>query len=136
MRQRNIARNFNINNTTEGHNNQDLSLTYILPHNQYIKIYHQNIRSFKKQNKWTCHLHVDLRHIACLTEHHLHHDELASLCIENYALGAYYCRKTKHKGGACMFIHNSITFTNLNIDNYCLEQDNEVCAIYLNSVYD
>jgi hypothetical protein len=35
-----------------------------------------------------------------------------------------------------MFIHNSIIFTNLNIDNYCLDQDNEVCAIYLNSVYD
>jgi len=45
MRQRNIANNFNINNTSEGHNNQDLSLTHILPHNRYIKIYHQNSRS-------------------------------------------------------------------------------------------
>jgi len=70
------------------------------------------------------------------TEHHLHHNELASLCIANYTLGAYYCRKTRHKGGICMFIHNSVTFTTLNIDNYCLDQDNEVCAIYLNSVYD
>jgi len=51
MRQRNIATDFNINNTTEGHNNQDPSLTHILPNNQYIKIYHQNIGSFKKQNK-------------------------------------------------------------------------------------
>jgi len=35
-----------------------------------------------------------------------------------------------------MFIHNSIIFTTLNIDNYCLDQDIEVCDIHLNSVYD
>jgi len=34
-----------------------------------------------------------------------------------------------------MFIHNSITFTILIIDNYCLHQDIEVCAIQLNAVY-
>jgi len=35
-----------------------------------------------------------------------------------------------------MFIHNSIKFTTLSIENYCLDQDFEVCAIHLNSVYD
>ena len=35
-----------------------------------------------------------------------------------------------------MFIHNIITFTTLNNDNYYLDQDIEVCAIYLNSVFD
>jgi hypothetical protein len=61
MRQRsemgNIARNFNINNTTEGHNNQDLSLTRILPHNQLMKFHYQNIRSLgNKTNELLCHL--------------------------------------------------------------------------------
>jgi len=32
-----------------------------------------------------------------------------------------------------MFIHKSIKFTTLNIDNYCLDQDFEVCAIHLKS---
>jgi hypothetical protein len=32
-----------------------------------------------------------------------------------------------------MFIHKSIKFTTINSDNYCLGQDFEVCAIYLNS---
>jgi hypothetical protein len=74
--------------------------------------------------------------ISCvLTEHHLHHDELAFLHIENYTLGVYYCRKSTHKGGVCMFVRNSIKFTYLNSDNYCLDQDFEVCAIHLNSVY-
>jgi hypothetical protein len=72
----------------------------------------------------------------CLTEHHLHLDELASLHIDNYVLGAYYCRKTKHKGAVSMYIHNSIEFTILNIDNYCSDQDIEVHASNLDSVYD
>jgi len=105
MGQRYIARNFNINNTREGHNNQDLSLTQILQHNQYIKIYHQNSRSWRnKTNELLCNLHDDPCHILCLTEHHLHHDELASLCIENYTLGAYYCRKTK-KQSLCLHVY-------------------------------
>jgi len=35
-----------------------------------------------------------------------------------------------------MFVHNNIKFISLNIDNYCLDQDFEVCAIHLHSVYD
>jgi len=35
-----------------------------------------------------------------------------------------------------MFIHNSITLTTLNIDNYCLEKGTAVCTIHLNSVCD
>jgi len=94
-----------------------------------------------------CHLNHDPSHILCLTEHHLHHDELASLHIDTYtfihsfihsfiSLGAYYCWKSKHNSGVCMFVHNSIKFTSLNIDNYCLDQDFKVWAIHLNCVYD
>ena len=84
--------------------NHDLSLTHILPHIQSSKIYYQNIRSLRnKMNGLLCHLHHDPPHILCLTEHHLHHDELALLHIENYTLGAYCCRKTKHNGGVYMF---------------------------------
>jgi len=71
-------------------------------------------------NELICHLHHDPPHILGLTEHHLHHNELASLHIENYTLGTYYCRKSKHKGGVCMFVHNSIKLTSLNIDSYCV----------------
>jgi hypothetical protein len=35
-----------------------------------------------------------------------------------------------------MVIHNSLTFTILNIDNYYLDQDFEVCSVHLNPVYD
>jgi hypothetical protein len=112
MGQRNKARKHNIKNTTEGYNNHDLSLTHILPHKQSVRIYRQNIRILRnKTNELLCHLNHDPPHILCLTEHRLHHDELASLYINNYILGAYYCRKSKHKGGVCMFVHNSIKLT-------------------------
>jgi hypothetical protein len=61
---------------------------------------------------------------------------IASLHINNYTLGAYYCRKSKHKGGVCLFVRNSVKFTSLNIDSYCLDQDFEECAIHLNYLYD
>jgi hypothetical protein len=84
MRQRNIAMKYNIINTTEEHNNHDLSLTHILPHKQSIMIYHQNIRSLRnKTNELLCHLHHGPPHILCLNEHHLRHDGLALLHVEN-----------------------------------------------------
>jgi len=86
-------------------------------------------------NEILCHWHLDPPHILCQTENH-HHDELVSSHIDIYTLGAYYCRKTKHKSSVCMFIHNSITLTTLNIDNYCLEKDTAVYTIHLNSVCD
>jgi hypothetical protein len=83
-----------------------------------------------------CHLHHEPPHILCWTEHRLYYEELVSLHIDIYTLGSYYCRKTKHKGSVCMFIHNSITLTVLNIDSYCLDQNTAVCTIYLNSLCD
>jgi hypothetical protein len=75
-------------------------------------------------------------HILCITEHHLHHEELAFLHTEDYVLGSCYCRKSKHKGGVRVFVHNGIKFTSLDVGNYCIDQDFEACAIHLNSVCD
>ena len=76
------------------------------------------------------------RPTSCLvSEHHLHHCKLYPLHIDSYTLGAYCCRKTKHKGDVCIFIHNNIQLITLNTDSYCLG-NTEMCAIHLNSVYD
>jgi exonuclease III len=78
----------------------------------------------------------DSPHILCLTEHHLQYTEQALSHIENYILGAHYCRNTKHMGGVCMFIQKNIPFTCLEIGNYCKDQDIEICGIQLNHDYD
>ena len=124
MEQRHAARKCNVKNTIEGYNNHDPSLTQLLLHKQSIKIYHQNVRSLRyKMNELLCHLNHDRPHILCVTEHHLHHEELAFLHTENYVLVFCYCRKSKHKGGVCIFVHNSIKFTSLDVGNYYINQD-------------
>ena len=133
------TRKLNPKNTMEDHNNNNPSLTQLLLHKQPIKIYHQNIRirSLRyKMNELLCHLSNDPVHILCITEHHLHHEELTSFHVENYVLGSCYCRKSKYKGAVCIFAHNSIKYTFLDVDNYCSDQDFEACAIHLNSKHD
>jgi hypothetical protein len=121
----------------KGYNNHDSSLTWLLVHNQPIMIFHQNIRSLQhKMSELLCHLNHAPPHILCITEHHLCHEELASLHAENYVLGSCYCRKSKHKGCVCIFIHNNLKFTSLYVDDYCIDQDFEVCAIHPKSVHD
>ena len=128
---------FNQKYKIEGHNKHGPSLALSPLYKQSIKIFHQNIRSLLyKMNELLCHLNHDPPHILCLTEHHLHHEELSFLHAENYVLGSCYCRKSKHKGGVCIFVHNSMKFTSLDVDDYCIDQDCEVCAIHLNSADD
>jgi len=67
----------------------------------------------------------------CLTEHHLKYLQLEKFHIENYNLGAHYCRQQCKKGGVAIFVHNSLGFTNINIAQHCKDQDIEICALKL-----
>jgi len=49
--------------------------------------------------------------------------------IENYNLGAYYCRQYTKCGGVCIFVQKPYQFTTLDLSEYCTEQDIEVCAL-------
>jgi hypothetical protein len=64
-----------------------------------------------------------------LTEHHLKEKEIDIISIENYNLGAKFCRQVLKNGGLCIFIHESIKFMNINFHNSPKEQDIEVCAV-------
>jgi len=37
--------------------------------------------------------------------------------IQNYNLGAYYCRQLCEKGGVAIFVHNSLHFLNIVLIN-------------------
>jgi len=50
--------------------------------------------------------------------------------IENYNLGAYYCRQLCDKGGVAIFIHNSLCFSIIDI-KHSEEQDIEICTLKL-----
>jgi exonuclease III len=87
-------------------------------------------------NELLCHLNHDPPNILCITEHHIHHEELAAFHAENYVLGSSYCRQLKLKGGVCIFVQNNLKFTPLKVDEYCVDKDFEACAIHLHSTHD
>jgi hypothetical protein len=51
--------------------------------------------------------------------------------IENYKLGAHYCRQQREKGEVAIFIHNSLAFSNIDIVQHCNDQDIEICGAKL-----
>jgi hypothetical protein len=61
--------------------------------------------------------------------------ELEHFHIENYNLGAIYCRKTLEKGGVSIFVHKNLKFTKINLEDYCRDQDLEACALKLDSTF-
>jgi len=95
-----------------------------------LRIFHQNIRSLhRKVDELTTHWINLFPHILCLTEHHLRDYELGNICIKHHKLGAFYCRKSQKHGGVCIFVHDTLTYTNINLSRYCNELDLEACAI-------
>ena len=55
--------------------------------------------------------------------------ELKHVCLENYNLGAKYCRLLRGKRGVVIYVHDSLSFINMNLMNYSIEQDIEHCAL-------
>ena len=68
----------------------------------------------------------------CFTEHHLKDYELNNTHIPKYKLGTNYCRKNLKQGGVCIYVHETLKFTNINLLKYNKEQDIEIAAIQLN----
>jgi hypothetical protein len=56
---------------------------------------------------------------------------LEKVHIENYNLGAHYCRQLREKGGVAIFVHDSLSFSNIDMAQHCKEQDTEICALKL-----
>jgi hypothetical protein len=97
-----------------------------------LSTFHQNIRGVRsKLDELECHLLYNLPVLLCLMDHHLTQMEIQSLNTENYQLGSYCFRKHMLKGGLCMLIHRNTTFSVINLDRYCIDQDIEICAIQL-----
>jgi hypothetical protein len=51
--------------------------------------------------------------------------------MENYNLGANYCRQLRETGGVAIFVHNSPYSSNTDIVQHCEEQDVEIFALNL-----
>jgi hypothetical protein len=95
-------------------------------------MYHQNVRVLQcKTNDLISSLYPELSHLLCLTKHHLDYPDLDHTYIEHCNLGAEYCRQTLRQGGVCIFVQKKFKFSNVNLNEFCEEQDLEICAVKL-----
>jgi hypothetical protein len=98
-----------------------------------LAMFHQNIRGLVSNKIYdlTIYLQMSPIHVLCITEHHLGCNEIETIYLPNYNLNAKYCRTKLKKGGVCIFTHKTIHCTSINLNNFCKEQDLEICAIEL-----
>ena len=98
-----------------------------------FSVFHQNIRGLRnKINELLDSVLPQLPHVLCLTEHHAKDQEIETLYIDQYTLGAKYCRQGLKHGGTGIFVHDSLEFTNIDLQKFCIEQDIETCAVKVN----
>jgi len=78
-------------------------------------------------------MYPDLPHVMCLTEHHLKSQEVGYVVMENHTVGAHYCRSVYQRGGAIIYVHNSLKFSNIDLSGHCKEKDIQICAVKIHT---
>jgi len=60
-----------------------------------LTVFHQNIRGLRgKTNVLISQLYPTFPHMLCISEHHMNHLELQQTFLDNYKIGASYCRNS------------------------------------------
>jgi exonuclease III len=73
-----------------------------------------------------------LPHVICLTGHHSKEQEIETLSIDHYILRAEFCRQSLKYRSKGIFAHESLAFTNIDLQEFCMEQDTETCTVNIN----
>jgi len=93
-------------------------------------VFHQNVRGLlNKSEELISFLSPDFPQVLCLTEHHLKRTETDFIYMYQYKFGTKFCRESLKNGGVSIFVHDILQFTNINLDEFCMEQDAEACAV-------
>jgi len=97
--------------------------------NKSFTVFHQNIRGLRnKNNELLESVLPKLSHVICLTENHSIEQEIETFSIDHYILGAKFCRQSLKYRGTGIFVHESLAFTNIDLQGFCMEQDIETCG--------
>jgi hypothetical protein len=99
-----------------------------------LSIYHENIRGINnKIEELLTQWETNQPHVLSFTEHHLTKPEITCTLIESSNLGTYFCRKFKKNGGVSIFVHQNLQFTPTDLDEFCTDQEIEICAVKLHN---
>jgi hypothetical protein len=52
--------------------------------------------------------------------------------MDKYTLGAKFCMESHKSGGVSIFVHDTLQCMNINLDEFCKEQDIEASAVKIN----
>jgi exonuclease III len=119
------------------HKNQNLSINISKSYQSnkdIFVVFHQNIRGIhNKRDELLLLLYPNPPHVICISEHHLKNDEIETLTLNQYILGAKFCRQSYKGGGVYIDIQDSLTFCNINLHKYSKEKYFEICAVKINS---
>jgi hypothetical protein len=100
-----------------------------------LSICHQNIRGLNnKIEELLTQWETNQPHVLCFTEHHLTKPEITCTVIKSYNLGTSYCHKFKKNCGVSIFNHQNLQFTHSDLDEFCTDQEIEICAVKLQNV--
>jgi hypothetical protein len=109
--------------STESINVQDTETSFM--------VFHQNIRGLlNKSEELVSSLSPHFPRVLCLTEHHLKHFEIGFGHMDQYKLGAKFCRESHKSDGVSIFVHDKLQCTNSKLDEFCKEQDIKAYTIY------
>jgi hypothetical protein len=100
--------------------------------NKLLILVHQNIRGLiSKTDEISISLNLDKisPQVLCFSEYHMSENNLNLVNIENYALGSCFSRCRYQKGGICIFVHNDICFSHVDLLNCRVEKILEICAV-------
>jgi exonuclease III len=130
-------RNISLNGVTKkGNDDNDIRINSIINSDNYkkqiLKIYHQNICGLEFEfEELLPSLYLDLPDILCISEHHLNSMQIQLISLEEYSLGAEFCRQSFHNGEICVYVNKRYPFSVINIARYCKEKELEAYALKL-----
>ena len=94
-----------INTLVNNHNNLSSNILENSSSSNKFTIYHQHIRGISsKIDELMISLCYNRPQIICLTEHHLKTEEIKNTNLDQYILGASFCRK-KIQMWRCLYIY-------------------------------
>jgi len=85
--------------------------------NKKLLIHRHNICGLSnKINELITFLHPNFPDFLCLTKHQLKQAQLELTYLDNFHLGARYCRQDLRKGGVSIFIHGDLKYSKVKIN--------------------
>jgi hypothetical protein len=59
--------------------------------------------------------------------------DILQVNLDNYTLGSSFCRKNLTRGGVSIFVKNNLKFSQIELMQFCKEQDIKCCAVQLDT---